>query len=97
MTDHIHHRHASVFERINEFMGDHVECIYDEQRVRYDLSFVADRDTCVITLSCGCGATSSLVACQSIGHEIAIMTRSHDIPMSERVTAWAEAPTLLEA
>jgi hypothetical protein len=97
MTEHIHHPHAGVFERINEFMGVHVECIYDERRVRYDLSFVADSDACVITLSCGCGATASLLARQSVGHEIAMMTRSHDIPMSERITPWLEEPTLLEA
>lgn len=97
MTDYNHHPHTNVFERINEFMGAHVECIFDERRVRYDFSFVAESDACVITLRCGCGATASLLTRQSVGYEIAIMTRSHDIPMTERITAWAEAPTLLEA
>ena len=92
MADDNHHPHASIFERINVFMGEHVECIYDEQRIRYDLSFVADSDTCVVTLSCGCGETVSLLARQSIGREIASMTRTHDIPMSERVTPWTDDP-----
>ena len=92
MTDHNHHPHPSVFERINVFMGDHVECIYDERRIRYELVFVADSDECVVTLSCGCGGTVSLLVRQSIGREIASMTRTHDIPMTERVTPWADAP-----
>ena len=95
MADYNHHPHASVFERINVFMGEHVECIYDERRIRYDLSFVADSDTCVVALSCGCGETVSLVARQSVGREIASMTRTHDIPMTECVTPWAEAPRVL--
>lgn len=97
MTDHNQHPHTNVFERINVFMGDHVECIYDERRIRYELVFVANSDDCVVTLSCGCGGTVSLPAKQSIGREIASMTRTHDIPMTERVTPQSDTRRAVSA
>jgi hypothetical protein len=77
-------QHASVFEHVNQFVGDHAECSDLGEALSYLVALRESSAECSVTVTCVCGATATFPGREDEGRALSVVTRMHDIPTIER-------------
>jgi hypothetical protein len=73
-------QHRTLFEQVNEFMGSHVECSASADATTYEIAAAHAGPGCVVTVSCMCGAHTSIAAQQDEARDFLELTRLHNMP-----------------